>query len=216
MPRVKPKRHGAGMDMTAMVDVAFLLLTFFILTAQFRAQDAATIETPSSISGIKVPDKDIMTISLSKEGNVYFGIDNMMKRRDMLDNFAAANGLSFTEKEKKAFSLLSSFGMPKNQLKAFLNLDPEKRNAYKQPGIPVDSTGARPENELKDWVFNARKANNDLRIALKGDNLAKFPNFKNVLSTLQAQNINKFNLITGTEAPPAGWKSDEPETPKSH
>lgn len=202
--------------MTAMVDVAFLLLTFFILTAQFRAQDAATIETPSSISGIKVPDKDIMTISLSKEGNVYFGIDNMMKRRDMLDNFAAANGLSFTEKEKKAFSLLSSFGMPKNQLKAFLNLDPEKRNAYKQPGIPVDSTGARPENELKDWVFNARKANNDLRIALKGDNLAKFPNFKNVLSTLQAQNINKFNLITGTEAPPAGWKSDEPETPKSH
>lgn len=202
--------------MTAMVDVAFLLLTFFILTAQFRAQDAATIETPSSISGIKVPDKDIMTISLSKEGNVYFGIDNMMKRRDMLDNFAAANGLSFTEKEKKAFSLLSSFGMPKNQLKAFLNLDPEKRNAYKQPGIPIDSTGARPENELKDWVFNARKANNDLRIALKGDNLAKFPNFKNVLSTLQAQNINKFNLITGTEAPPAGWKSDEPETPKSH
>lgn len=208
MPRVKPKRHGAGMDMTAMVDVAFLLLTFFILTAQFRAQDAAAIETPSSISGIKVPDKDIMTISLSKEGNVYFGIDNMQKRRDMLDNFAAANGLSFTEQEKKAFSLLSSFGMPKTQLKAFLNLDPEKRNAYKQPGIPVDSTGARPENELKDWVFNARKANNDLRIALKGDNLAKFPNFKNVLATLQAQNINKFNLITGTEAPPAGWKAD--------
>ncbi len=208
MPRVKPKRHGAGMDMTAMVDVAFLLLTFFILTAQFRAQDAATIETPSSISGIKVPDKDIMTISLSKEGNVYFGIDNQQKRRDMLDNFAAANGMSFTEKEKKAFGLLSSFGMPKNQLKAFLNLEPEKRNAYKQPGIPVDSTGAGAGNELKDWVFNARKANNDLRIALKGDNLAKFPNFKNVLGTLQAQNINKFNLITGTEAPPAGWKND--------
>ncbi|KAB7731879.1 biopolymer transporter ExbD [Rudanella paleaurantiibacter] len=208
MPRVKPKRHGASMDMTAMVDVAFLLLTFFILTAQFRAQDAAAIETPSSISGIKVPDKDIMTISLSKEGNVYFGIDNQQKRLDMLDNFAAANGLSFTDKEKKAFSLLSSFGMPKTQLKAFLNLDPEKRNAYKQPGIPTDSTGAGAANELKDWVFNARKANNDLRIALKGDNLAKFPNFKNVLSTLQAQNINKFNLITGTEAPPAGWTAD--------
>jgi biopolymer transport protein ExbD len=208
MPRVKPKRHGASMDMTAMVDVAFLLLTFFILTAQFRSQDAAAIETPSSISGIKVPDKDIMTISLSKEGNVYFGIDNQQKRLDMLDNFATANGITFTDKEKKAFSLLSSFGMPKTQLKAFLNLDPEQRNAYKQPGIPTDSTGAGANNELKDWVFNARKANNELRIALKGDNLAKFPNFKNVLSTLQAQNINKFNLITGTEAPPAGWTAD--------
>jgi biopolymer transport protein ExbD len=208
MPRVKPKRHGAGMDMTAMVDVAFLLLTFFILTAQFRAQDAATIETPSSISGIKVPDKDIMTIAIGNDGKVYFGIDNQQKRLAMLDNFAAANGMSFSDKEKINFSKLASFGVPKAQLKAFLNLDGEARNKVKQPGLPTDSTGAGATNELKDWIYNSRKANNDLRIALKGDNLSKFPVFKDVLATLQAQNINKFNLITGTEAPPAGWKNE--------
>lgn len=191
-----------------MCDVAFLLLTFFILTAQFRAQDAAAIETPSSISGIKVPDKDIMTIALDKTGKVYFGIDNQQNRIAMLDNIAAAKGLTFSDKEKKEFALMSNFGLPINQLKSYLSLSKDQQAKIKQPGIPTDSTGAGAANELKDWVFNSRKANNGLRIALKGDNLAKFPAFKDVLATLQAQNINKFNLITGTEAPPAGWKAD--------
>jgi biopolymer transport protein ExbD len=208
MPKVKVKRASSSVDMTAMCDVAFLLLTFFILTAQFRAQDAAAIETPSSISSIKVPDKDIMTISLDKEGKVYFGIDGQPTRIAMLENIAAAKGISFSDKEKKEFALMSNFGMPIAQLKSFLNLPNEQKTKVKQPGIPTDTTGAGPTNELKEWVYNSRKANNNLRIALKGDNLAKFSSFKNVLSTLQAQNINKFNLITGTEAPPAGWKSE--------
>jgi biopolymer transport protein ExbD len=208
MPAVKVKRASSSVDMTAMTDVAFLLLTFFILTAQFRSQDAASIETPSSISGIKVPDKDIMTIGLGKDGKVYFGVDSPQDRIAMLDNIAATKGLTFTDKEKKEFSLMSNFGLPINQLKSYLELPEDKRGQVTQPGIPTDSTGAGATNELKDWVFNSRKANNGLRIALKGDNLAKFPEFKNVLATLQAQNINKFNLITGTEAPPAGWKAD--------
>ncbi len=208
MPAVKPKRASSAVDMTAMCDVAFLLLTFFILTAQFKTQDAATIETPSSISGIKVPDSDIMIISLDKTGKVYFGIDNQVNRMTMLDNMAATRGLQFSDAEKRKFSLLANFGLPAAQLKQFLALEPVKRNLVKQPGVPVDSTGVSKDNELKDWIYNARKANNKLRIAIKGDNIAKFPSFKNVIATLQAQNINKFNLVTGTEQPPAGWKAN--------
>lgn len=208
MPIIKPKRKVPAMDMTAMCDVAFLLLTFFILTAQFRSQEAAAVDPPTSISGIKVPDKDIMTIALDKEGKVYFGIDNQQNRIAMLENVAAAKGLSFSDKEKRAFALMASFGVPIAQLKSFLALDNEQRMKVKQPGIPVDSIGIEPNNELATWVYNSRKANNNLRIAIKGDNYSKFPNFKNVLTTLQAQNINKFNLITGTEAPPAGWTND--------
>ncbi|MEZ0487381.1 ExbD/TolR family protein [Fibrella aquatica] len=208
MPKVKVKRASSSVDMTAMCDVAFLLLTFFILTAQFRSQDAAAIETPSSISSIKVPDTDIMTIALDKEGKIYFGVDGQPTRIAMLENVAEAKGITFTEQEKKEFALMSNFGMPIAQLKSYLNLPKEQQAKVKQPGIPTDTTGAGPTNELKDWVYNSRKSNNGLRIALKGDNLAKFSNFKNVLTTLQAQNINKFNLITGTEAPPAGWKAD--------
>ena len=205
MPIVKPVRRKPALDMTAMCDVAFLLLTFFILTAKFKSQDAAEIETPSSISGIKVPDKDIMTISIDKDGKVYFGIDNQVNRRAMLENIAAAEGLKFDEKQLKKFGIQSNFGVPLNQLGAWLNLPKEQMAAFKQPGIPVDSTA---QNDLAKWVYNARKANNDLRICIKGDNISKFPVFKNVVGSLQAQNINKFNLITGTEQAPAGWKAD--------
>jgi len=196
------------MDMTAMCDVAFLLLTFFILTAQFKSQDAATIETPSSISAIKVPDKDLMIISIGKDGKVYFGVDNPQTRITMLENIAQTEGLQFTDKQKKIFSLQANFGVPIRGLSQWLQVGattPDKLKEIAQPGIPTDSTA---QNELAKWVYQARRANSGLRIAIKGDNVAKFPVFKDVMGSLQAQNINKFNLITGTEAPPQGWKAD--------
>jgi biopolymer transport protein ExbD len=208
MPALKPKRNYPMMDMTAMCDVAFLLLTFFILTAQFKAQDAATIETPSSISAIKVPDKDIMIISIGKDGKVYFGVDNQQTRLAMLENITQTEGVQFSDKQKKVFSLQANFGVPIRGLAQWLQVgvtNPDKMKEVVQPGIPTDSTA---QNELAKWIYQARRANNGLRIAIKGDNVAKFPVFKDVMASLQAQNINKFNLITGTEAPPQGWKAD--------
>jgi biopolymer transport protein ExbD len=204
MAKVRPKKHAPHTDMTAMTDVAFLLLTFFIMTATFKSNDAE-ITTPSSISQIKVPDDDIMVISIDKEGKVFFGVDAKPVRAAMLENIGQSKGITFTETEKAKFALQTSFGFPLNQLKPWLNMPKEQMPNVKQPGIPVDSTGA---SELADWVYAARKANSQLRIALKGDNFAKFPVFKDVLSNLQSQNINKFNLITGSEQAPAGFTND--------
>ncbi|CAG5012333.1 hypothetical protein DYBT9275_05155 [Dyadobacter sp. CECT 9275] len=205
MGKVRPKKHAPHTDMTAMTDVAFLLLTFFIMTATFKSNEAE-ITTPTSISQIKVPDDKIMIISIDKDGKVFFGVDAQPVRVAMLENIAQAKGITFTDTEKAKFALQSSFGVPLNQLKPWLNMPKEKMAEVKQPGIPVDSTGA---SELADWVYAARKADNLLRIALKGDNLSKFPVFKDVLANLQSQNINKFNLITGSEQAPAGY-GDEP------
>ncbi|MEO6282714.1 MAG: biopolymer transporter ExbD [Dyadobacter sp.] len=204
MGKVRPKKHAPHTDMTAMTDVAFLLLTFFIMTATFKSNEAE-ITTPSSISQIKVPDDDIMIISIDKAGKVFFGVDAKPVRAAMLENIGQAKGITFTDTEKAKFALQSSFGFPLNQLKPWLNMSKEQMPQVKQPGIPVDSTGA---SELADWVYAARKANNQLRIALKGDNLSKFPVFKDVLANLQSQNINKFNLITGSEQAPAGYTND--------
>ena len=56
MPKFKPHRQGVRIDMTPLVDVAFLLLTFFMLTTQFKPPEEVVIELPSSHSEFKLPE----------------------------------------------------------------------------------------------------------------------------------------------------------------
>ena len=150
MARVKPKRHSIRVDMTAMTDVSFLLLTFFILTAQFAKPDIETITTPSSISEKLLPDASLMTILSTTDGKFYFTpVENGTERIALLDKMGQKYGMSFTDKEKVAFSNLQSVGVPMSQMKGFLDLPDDQRKAYKSDtGIPMDST----KKELVDWV----------------------------------------------------------------
>lgn len=199
MPKVKVARKSTTMDMTAMCDVAFLLLTFFMLTSQFKGDESIVVDTPSSISDIKLPDTDIMNITITKDGVVYFGIDNKrFSREHLLERVTQKYNIQFTPEEIRAFTLTSGFGMPINQLKGWLALDDFERSNYKQPGIPVDSTN----NELGFWIMQSRLTNPNLRIAIRGDGAAHYPVIKKVMNTLQDKNVNKFNLITDLEADP--------------
>jgi biopolymer transport protein ExbD len=72
----KTKRVGFKLDMTPMVDVGFLLLTFFMLTTQFKPPEVAEVVIPTSHSKFKLPDADIMTVTVDKEGNIYLGVDS--------------------------------------------------------------------------------------------------------------------------------------------
>ena len=84
MPKIKPKRHGVLIDMTPLVDVAFLLLTFFMLTTQFKPPEEVQIELPSSNSQFKLPESDVMTLTLSKDGRIFLGLDSQKLRRRIL------------------------------------------------------------------------------------------------------------------------------------
>ncbi len=75
MPRIKKRRLNVRLDMTPMVDVAFLLLTFFMLTTQFQPPEVVKIQVPSSHSAFKLPSSNIMTIYINKDGNIYMGVD---------------------------------------------------------------------------------------------------------------------------------------------
>jgi biopolymer transport protein ExbD len=199
MPKIKPVRHSPKLDMTPMVDLAFLLVAFFMLTTKFKADEAVTVDTPSSTSDIKLPDTDVMVISMSKEGNAYFNMDNQKNRAALLRKISEAKGIQFTEEEIKTFSLLSSFGVPFSNLKTFLNMDQDARSKpQNQPGIPMDSTN----NELNEWVRYARMQNPALRIAIKGDKNAKYENFKGIVKVLTDNRANRFNLVTNMEMAP--------------
>ena len=76
MPKFKKARVSVRVDMTPMVDVAFLLLTFFMLTTQFRPPEEVQISLPSSHSAIKLPESKVMLISIGKDDRVFLGFDS--------------------------------------------------------------------------------------------------------------------------------------------
>ena len=80
MPKIKKRRVGIKIDMTPMVDVAFLLLTFFMLTTKFRPPEEVEIELPSSTSIFKLPESDIMMINVTQEGKIVLGLDSQILR----------------------------------------------------------------------------------------------------------------------------------------
>jgi biopolymer transport protein ExbD len=201
MPKVKLQRKSTWVDMTAMTDVAFLLLTFLLLTANFIKQEAVVVAAPSSVSEIKIPETNIFQIIIDNEGKVFIGMDNQEKRVELLDLIAGQYNISLNESQKKEFSLTNSFGVPVEMLPAFLNMPADtrvmKENAL---GIPCDSIN----NQFKEWMRFAREVNKDLTIAIKADQTTPYPKIKNVMNTLQDLRENRYNLITTLEAMPEG------------
>jgi biopolymer transport protein ExbD len=195
MPKVKPHRTTPSLDMTPMVDLAFLLVTFFMLTTKFSPQDPVTVDTPSSTSIILLPETNVLTLLISKDGKVFYDMDNKPKRAQLIKEIGQQYGVKFTDEQVTKFSLLPSFGLPIQSLPAYLDLETEERTQFEQPGIPLDSTN----NQLRDWLVFSRMVNPKLRIAIKGDANANYPVIKKIINTLQDNRISRFNLITNLE-----------------
>ncbi len=108
MPKIKRKRYGVLIDMTPLVDVAFLLLTFFMLTTQFRPPEEVTIDLPSSHSQIKLPESDVMTLSLSKDGRIFLGLDSQILRGRIFGKENELKGSIEVPKDKLADMLIQA------------------------------------------------------------------------------------------------------------
>jgi len=201
MPRIKVARKSTVTDMTAMCDVAFLLLTFFIMTAKFKQEDPVPVAIPAYTHTVVLPEDHVATLTIGKD-KVFFGVEGVNIRGTMLDEVGKIYSQSFTPEEKKMFMTLPTFGVPIGNLKQFLDLEPEQMKKYPQPGIPVDTTN---NSQLFNWVREARKADvalsgKALRITIKCDSKEAYPTVGKVIAMLQKQKVNKFSLITATKA----------------
>lgn len=198
MAKVKSQKKMTSVDMTAMCDVAFLLLTFFILTATAKQPEPLPVDTPASTVQTKLPESDLATITIGK-GKVFFGVTGKEVRKQTLEMMAQKYNVTFTPEEVERFALIDEFGVPIQNLSEIIAMSGADRNKPNlQPGIPKDST----DNQLADWIQFSRRAtidvaNKELNIAIKGDAKEEYPEIKKVMDILQNQKINSFNLVTG-------------------
>jgi biopolymer transport protein ExbD len=201
MPKVKVPRKSTAVDMTAMCDVAFLLLTFFILTTKFKPQEAVQVDIPPSTAQIPLPEKDIMKFDLAKDGRIFFGLDDQNTRLLLMDKLETAYKIPFTPAQKDAFRTLEVWGMDIKALPEFLNKEPNERAKIAQPGLKIDTIGG--EHQVEDLILFSRQSNNNLRIAIKGDRGTEYKSFDKLIKALQNVKVNKFNIITSAKGKPA-------------
>ena len=199
MPKLIVKRKSTFIDMTAMSDVTVLLLTFFMLTSTFIQKEPVVVATPSSVSEIKIPETNILSILVAPDGKVFMSLDKQEDKANVLKLLGKDFGINFTDKEVYDFSLQPSFGVPIQNMQEFLSMPSgEQDRLMKDYGIPADST----DNQFKLWVQHAREVNRDLIIAIKADQDTPYPKIKNIMNTLQDLRENRYNLITSLKKMP--------------
>jgi biopolymer transport protein ExbD len=205
--------------MTPMVDLAFLLVTFFMLAASFRSSEPIQVSTPSSISDKIIPENVIM-VTIDKGGRVFFNMSDAEARKELLQNMSGKYSIKFTSEQLEKFSFMSSFGCTMRELPGYIDLPADDRSRVNTKGVPLDST----DNQLKDWIFygNIAALNtgetayqeaklkgespdvNDFKpkFILRVDGEAVYAHAQNVINVFRDLKLNNLNFVTTTELAP--------------
>lgn len=205
MAKIKLPKSSPAIDMTPLVDLGFLLVTFFMLTAQFRPEENVIVDLPSSRSQLVIPTENLMTVVVDSSGRVYWDFTDKKVRRAILQEMGNRYNVSFTPEQEQRFVNLGAIGMPMSQMPAYLSLENATERGQmdrKSNGIPMDSTS----NQLLDWIrvtqliFSSEAERNPI-VALKGDGNVNYSQMNEVIKIFQSPTvrINRFRMITTLE-----------------
>lgn len=207
MPSVKMPKKSTDTDMTPFVDVAFLILSFFIMATKFKPPEPLTITTPKSVSASKLSEKDAVVVQFDSSGRVYLSLNVAKKedevlKKDFINRVNNEAKLGLSESELNKFVINSMIGSPLNELRGVMVRPAGEWDKINQKGIPVDTAN----NELIRWMsaFTQTFQGHPMDVMIKGDNNAKYPDFKGVIDALRANEIFKYKLITDPKGVPYG------------
>ena len=219
MPKGSP-----SIDMTPMVDLAFLLVTFFMLAAKTRSSEPIEVKYASSISDEEVPTKTLVMMTIDSGGCVYLNPGPYDIRKNLLLKMSSEYHVQFNEDQIEAFQKLTSFGCSFKDLPAYLDMTDDERAHYETKGVPSD-TMFFPKNELKDWLYHANdelkvhgkglyeKAINEKKadqpdpkpedfrpkFVIRADGAAVYAHAKKVVETCRDLKLNNLNFVTSLE-----------------
>lgn len=202
-----------SLDMTPMVDLAFLLVTFFMLTAKFRNMEPVEADPPSSTSLTQLPEKVIL-ITIDTAGRAYYDISGRSVREKLINRMMVRYpGFKMTPEQIENFSKMGTFGQPLEYLPQYINGDDDVKAALDKAGkgIPMDSTN----NQLGDWIQEGYYAFVDdateqgmtkeqlktdgLRYAIKADANTDYAKVERVIDVFRDKQIFQFNMVTNLE-----------------
>ena len=195
MGRFKVKKQDTFIDMTPMSDVMVLLLTFFMLTATFVKEEPIKVNTPGSVSEVKIPENNLLTIFIEKNGKVFMTMDSPASLRKLANAMNEKGSLNLNAQQVETFAQAPTFGTPLNTIAGWLETDNRNELLIKrqEAGIPCDSLN----NELKTWVSTAREACGEgMGIAIKADKSTSYAVIKKVMDTLRDIDEARYKLIT--------------------
>lgn len=204
MPKVKIPRKSTIVDMTAMCDVAFLLLAFFILATKQKPPEVLSVQTPNSVSTKAAPDKSII-ITLTADGRAFLTLGDDTKKLAILEDINQQRALGLTDAEIAKWKKQEFIGLPLSKIKGYLAMD-ATTPADKMEGIPIKDSS---NNEMVHWVRSITnvysggdQAKLQEMLLVKGDNEASYPLFKNIKYAFKKNEIYKFRIVTNGENVP--------------